>query len=127
MALFAVKKNKLWSWKAYCRDTGQLVDWECGNRDQDTLAKLMARLRRWSVRFFYTDEWAVYPKEIAEARLIQGKQGTVAIERNNSRQRHWFARFRRKCLLVSKSLRMLDLTMALFAKFHLIGQREEIA
>jgi len=86
----------------------------------------MERLRRWSVWFFCTDEWAVYPKEIPETDLIQGKQGTVALERNNARQRHWFARFKRKSLVVSKSLRMVDLTMALFARFHVNGQREKI-
>ena len=121
------KKNKLWIWKAYCRDTGQLIDWECGNRDQGTFAKLMERLRRWSVWFFCADEWSVYSKEIPEIDLIQGKQGTVALERNNARQRHWFARFKRKSLVVSKSSRMVDLTMALFARFHVNGHREEIA
>jgi IS1 family transposase len=87
----------------------------------------MGRLRHWSVRFFCTDKWAVYPKEIPEADLIQGKQGTVALEQNNARQRHWFARFKRTSLVVSKSLRMVELTMALFARFHVNGHREEIA
>ena len=87
----------------------------------------MQRLRQWAVRFFCADGWAVYPKEIPADSLVQGKQGTAAIERNNSRQRHWFARFRRKSLVVSKSLRMVDLTMALFARFHVNGLREEIA
>lgn len=86
----------------------------------------MKRLRRRPVWFFCTDEWPVYAEEIPEADLIQGKQGTVAIERNNARQRHRFARFKRKSLVVSKSLRMVDLTMALFARFHVNGQREEI-
>jgi Transposase and inactivated derivatives, IS1 family len=66
------------------------------------------------------------PNVIAEADLVQGKQGTVAIERNNARQRHWFARFKRKSLVVSKSLQMIDLTMAFFARFHVNGQREDI-
>jgi IS1 family transposase len=87
---------------------------------------MMARLRRWSVWFFFTDEWAAYANEIPEVYLIQGKQGTVALERNNSRQRHWFARFKRKSPVVSKSLRMVDLTMSLFARFHVNGQREDI-
>jgi hypothetical protein len=34
-----MRKSKLWIWKTYCRDTGQLIDWECGNRDQDILFK----------------------------------------------------------------------------------------
>jgi Transposase and inactivated derivatives, IS1 family len=87
----------------------------------------MKRLCRWSVCFYCTDEWAAYANVIAEADLVQGKQGTVSIERNNARQRHWFVRFKRKTSVVSKSLRMIDLTIALFARFHVNGQREEIA
>ena len=30
------KKNKLWIWKAYRRETGELIDWECGGRDKAT-------------------------------------------------------------------------------------------
>ena len=65
--------------------------------------------------------------EIADNFLLQGKKGTVAIERNNCRQRHWFARFKRKSIVVSKSLHMVDMTMALFARFHVNGKREDIA
>jgi len=28
------KRSTLWSWKALDRDTGQLLDWECGRRDK---------------------------------------------------------------------------------------------
>ena len=28
------KKNKLWIWKVLNRNTGHLIDWECGNRDK---------------------------------------------------------------------------------------------
>ena len=122
-----VQKNKLWVWKAYCRGSRRLIDWECGDRDQKTFSRLMDRLRRWKVWFFCSDDWQVYPTEIAENDLLQGKGGTVALERNNCRQRHWFARFKRKSLVVSKSLHMVDLTMALFARFHVNGQREDIA
>jgi len=68
----------------------------------------------------------VYPKEIPEYDLIQGKNGTVRLERNNGRQRHWFARFRRKSLVVSRPLRMVELAMPLFARFHVNGIREDI-
>ena len=37
------KKNKLWIWKALDRNTGHLVDWECGGRDKETLEKLTTR------------------------------------------------------------------------------------
>ena len=86
----------------------------------------MARLRRWEVWFYCMDDWKVYSTEIPENGLLQGKSRIIALERNNCRQRHWFARFKRKSLVVSKSLRMVDLTMALFARFHVNGQREDI-
>ena len=31
------KKNKLWIWKALDRNTGYLIDWECGDRDKENL------------------------------------------------------------------------------------------
>ncbi len=86
----------------------------------------MERLRRWRVWFYCADDWSVYPKEIPEADLIQEKKGPVRLERNNGRQRHWFARFRRKSVVVSRSLRMVELTMALFARFHVNGAWEDI-
>ena len=36
-----LKKNKLWIWKAFCRDTGELIAWQCGDRDKTTLKKLL--------------------------------------------------------------------------------------
>jgi len=53
--------------------------------------------------------------------LVQSKSETVHIERDNSNTRHWFARFRRKSKVVSKSIEMVDLTMGLFARFHVNG------
>jgi len=87
---------------------------------------LLDRLKGWNIWFFFTDDWKAYGLEIDENDLFQGKSGTVAIERNNGRQRHWFARFRRKSIVVSKSVRMVELTMALFARFHVNGAIEEI-
>ena len=126
MTLSKIKKNKLWIWKAISRQTGRLIDWECGNRDAPTLQRLMDRLKKLSVDKFYTDHWDVYSKLIPANKLRQSKSETGAVERNNSRQRHWFARFRRKSIVVSKSLEMLDLTMPLFARFHVNGKLEEI-
>lgn len=85
----------------------------------------MKRLERWDVWFYCADGWKVYAQEIPEDRLIQGNGGTAALERNNGRQRHWFARFRRKSVVVLKSLHMVELTMALFARFHVHGTRED--
>ena len=85
MALFKLKKNKLWIWKAYCVDTGQLIDWECGNRDTNTLKKLLQRLKKWNIRIYIIDDWKPYAEIIPKELLLQNKKYTHSIERNNSR------------------------------------------
>ncbi len=49
--------------------------------------------------------------------LHTGKNETHGIERDNARQRHWRARFRRRSIVVSKTQRMVDVSLALFARF----------
>jgi insertion element IS1 protein InsB len=67
---------------------------------------------------FYADTWGSYAELIAPEQLLQTKAETWGIENNNFRQRHWFARFRRKTCVVSRSKEMVDLTMFLFAYCH---------
>ncbi|MFY9290016.1 MAG: hypothetical protein WAP03_04850, partial [Methylorubrum rhodinum] len=45
------------------------------------------------------------------------KDETHSIERDNARQRHWLARFRRRSIVVSKAKRMVDVSLALFTRF----------
>jgi insertion element IS1 protein InsB len=120
------KRRKLWIWKALDRDTGQLLDWECGRRDKTTLKKLVDRLAPWDVKLYCTDQWATYASVIPPDKLVQSKATTHAIERNHCRQRHWFGRFKRKSIIVSMSKEMVDLTMALFAKFWVNGNQDEL-
>ena len=98
--------------------TGQLIDWECGSRDSSTLRRLLLRLESRGVVAYFTDHYKAYAQEITEELLYQSKALTHAIERNNGQQRHWFARFRRKAIAVTRSLEMLNLTLKLFAAVH---------
>lgn len=75
---------------------------------------------------FCSDEYVVYTETIPKEQLLQTKSQTIYVEQNNGRQRHWFARFRRKSIVVSKTLEMIDFTMALFAKFHVNGSWKDI-
>jgi IS1 family transposase len=118
VALRIFKKNKVWIWKAYCRDTRQLIDWECGGRDSATFSKLYTRLKAWNVTIYFSDNWHVYSDLIPPELLVQTKRETHLIESNNMPQRHWFARFRRKTCVVSRSLEMIDLTTMLYAAIH---------
>jgi IS1 family transposase len=115
------KKNKCWIWKAYCRDTGELIDWECGRRDRAAFRRFWKRLSRWNVSVFFSDYWNVYSDIIPQELLLQTKRETRLIESSNFPQRHWFAGFRRKTCCVSRSLEMVDLTTMLYAKCHVNG------
>jgi len=62
------KRGKLWIWKALDRDTGQLLDWECGRRDKRTLKKRVDRLAQWDVTMYGTDKWATSAGSVANYR-----------------------------------------------------------
>ena len=109
-----------------CRGTGELIAWECGGRDKATLEKLIARLEKWNVRVYYTDDYKAYASVIPREKLVQTKVETHGIERNNCRMRHWFGRFKRKSIIVSKSVEMVNLTVALFARFRVNGDVYDI-
>ena len=93
------------------------MDWECGGRDKTTCERLIARLTRWRTRLYCTDAYAAYDVLLPVGQHDTGKDETRGIERDNGRQRHWLARFRRRSIVVSKSKRMVDVSLALFARF----------
>ena len=100
------------------------MDWECGGRDRATLERLLGRLKRWNPRLYCTDDWAAHEEAIPQGRLHVGKDETHGIERDHARQRHWLARFRRRSIVVSRAKRMVDASIALFARF---GGNDKIA
>ena len=101
------KRQKLWIWKALDRDTGQLLDWEWGRRDKATVTKMGDRLTPWDVQLYCTDKGRTYASIISQEKLVQSQTTTHTIERNHCRQRHWFGRFKRKSIIVSKSQEMV--------------------
>ena len=94
-----------------------MVDRECGGRDAATLSRLLERVERWGVRLYCADGWEAYAELIPQGRLYVGKDQTHGIERDHARQRHWLARFRRRSIVVSKAVRMVEASIALFARF----------
>jgi insertion element IS1 protein InsB len=75
------------------------VDWECGGRDKATCERLIERLTRWRTRLYCADDYAVYGVLLPVGQLYTGKEETHGIERDNARQRHWLARFRRRSIV----------------------------
>ena len=86
----------------------------------------MERLKRWKVTLYCTDDYGPYDTLLPVGRHYIGKDQTVAIERVNSRLRHWFARFRRRTCVVSRAIDMVDATLALFATYHVNETRAKL-
>ena len=63
---------------------------------------------------FYTDDWEAFKKVLPEERLVVGKRGTVAIERDNSNTRHHIGRMSRRTKIVSKKEEMVNASMKLW-------------
>ena len=93
------------------------MDGECGGRDTVPCERLIERLTRWRTRLYGADAYAVSDGLLPVGQLSTGKKETHGIERDNARQRHWLARFRRRSIVVSKAKRMVNVSIALFARF----------
>ena len=74
----------------------------------------------------YADCYECYKGFFPSKNLTQSKRYTSPIERNNGRQRHWLAAFRRRSIVVTKSIENLEKTMALFAGFRINGSIDEL-
>ena len=76
--------------------------------------------------FYCADNYAVYAVLLPVGQLYAGKDQTHGIERDNARQRHWLARFRRRSIVVSKAVRMVDASIALFTRFAGTNKIDEL-
>jgi IS1 family transposase len=74
-------------------------------------------VERWKPRLCCADAWAAYAELIPPGRPLVGKEETHGIERDHSRQRPWLARFRRRTRVVSRAVRMVEASIALFVRF----------
>jgi insertion element IS1 protein InsB len=73
-----------------------------------------------------TDSYEPYTQVIPVGRHYQGKDQTFGVERTNSQQRHWLARFRRRTCVVSRAKRMVEVSIALFARFCVNGSIDDL-
>jgi IS1 family transposase len=75
-------------------------------------------VERWKPRPYCADDWAAYAELIPQGRLFVGKEEAHGIERDHAGQRrHWLARFRRRSIVAPKAIRMVEASIALFARF----------
>ena len=67
------------------------------------------------------DKWVTLTAYHSKVNYTRENLKRTILNKNNRRQRHWFARFIRKSIAVSNPMEMEDLTTTLFARFHVNG------
>ncbi|MCP9267030.1 IS1 family transposase [Xenorhabdus sp. XENO-1] len=107
------KKNQRWLWYAWEPKKKRIVAHVFGDRSQKTLKKLLALLAPFKIKFYCTDDYAVYNCLPAEKHL-RGKKFTQRIERTNLTLRTRIKRLNRKTIGYSKSEEMHDKVIGMF-------------
>ena len=116
----------MWIWKTIDHRTKKLIGWALGRRDTKTLIKMYDSLGFKEFPHVYSDRYESYKEFFPKNNLTQSKKYTLQIERNNGRQRHWLAAFRRRSIVVTRSLENLAISIALFARFRINGSIDEL-
>ena len=104
----------------------KLIGWALGRRDTKTLIKMYDSLGFKEFPHVYSDRYESYKDFFPKNNLTQSKKYTMQIERNNGRQRHCLATFRRRSIVVTRFLENLAISMALFARFRINGSIDEL-
>jgi insertion element IS1 protein InsB len=92
-----------------------MIAWVLGGRDSATFRRLYDKVKHLKHCRFYTDKWDAFLEVLPPERPVIGKSGTFTIEQNNSNTRHHLGRFTRRTKVVSKSKKMVDLTIRLWS------------
>lgn len=108
------KQNPRWLWHAIDHDTGEVLAYTLGTREDKVFLELKQLLAPFGIKRFYTDGWGAYTRHIeAEAHRI-AKVLTQKIERKHLTLRTRIKRLARKSICFSKSEKMHDTVIGLF-------------
>ncbi|MEM8675142.1 MAG: IS1 family transposase [Cyanobacteria bacterium P01_G01_bin.67] len=118
------KKNKLWIWTVVNHWKPGIILWTIGDRSRNSFQIIWSIIKCWHSFWHVTDGWKVYPGFIEPEDHLVCKTYMTRVEGENTRLRHYLARFHRKTLCYSKSLEMLKYSIRLllhYLKFKTIS------
>ena len=108
------KKHPRWLWGALDHQTGRILAYVFGRREDQALLKLKALLEPFGIRRYYTDGWGAYHRHLDPHQHVVGKRRTQPLERKHLTLRTWIKRLVRKSICFSKSIQLHDLLIDLF-------------
>jgi insertion element IS1 protein InsB len=115
------KSQQRWLWHAIDHQTGVVLAYVLGTRQDEVFLQLKALLAPFGIHHFYTDGADVYNRYIEPQQHIIGKIQTQKIERKHLTFRTRLKRFVRKTICFSKSIRLHDIVIGLVVNRHEFG------
>jgi insertion element IS1 protein InsB len=100
------KQHPRWLWGALDHQTGRILAYVCGRRENRALLKLKTLLAPFGIRRYYPDGWGAYRRPLDPRRQVVGKRRTQPLERKPLTLRTRIKRLVRKPLWFSKSIRI---------------------
>jgi insertion element IS1 protein InsB len=108
------KKQPRWRWGALDHQTGRILAYVFGRREDQALLKLKALLEPFGIHRYYTDGWGAYHRHLAPTHHVVGKRATQQLERKHLTLRTRIKRLVRKTICFSRSVQMHDIVIGLF-------------
>jgi insertion element IS1 protein InsB len=108
------KKQPRWLWGALDHQTGRILAYVFGRREDRALLKLKALLAPFGICRYYTDGWGAYRRHLAPTQHVVGKRATQQLERRHLTFRTRIKRLVRKTICFSRSVQMPDMVIGLF-------------
>jgi insertion element IS1 protein InsB len=115
------KQQTRWLWGALDHQTGRILAYVFGRREDWALLQLKALLEPFGIRRYYTDGWGAYHRHLAPPQHVVGKRATQQLERKHLRLRTRIKRLVRKTICFSRSVQMHDIVIGLFINWFEFG------
>ena len=96
------KEGKRWLWYAYDAESGKILAFHIGKRNDAACKSLMKKLNHLTIDTYCTDDWRSYKKHIPKDKHIISKSKTTNIERRNRDFRTHLKRLCRETVCFSK-------------------------
>jgi insertion element IS1 protein InsB len=115
------KHEQRWLWHAIDHQTGKVLAYVCGRRQDQVFLQLKALLEPFGITRYDTDYWGAYTRHLDPDEHQPGKRNTQQIERKHLTLRTRIKRLTRKTICFSRSIQMHDIVIGLFVNRYEFG------
>jgi len=123
MQSFVAKKRfQRWLWHAIDHQSGTILAFVIGSREDRMFLKLKKLLKPFGITKFYTDKLKTYERNLEVKDRIVSKYKMQKIERKHLTLRTRIKRLQRKTICFSKKSQMHDLVIGLYINKYEFGR-----